>query len=27
VHVATADLDLSKELKRGLAFVRQQKKY
>src|SRR5438270_4473361 len=26
VQVATADLDLSKELKRGLAFVRQQKK-
>lgn len=25
VQVATADLDLSKELKRGLAFVRQQK--
>ena len=24
VQVATADLDLSKELKRGLAFVRQQ---
>ncbi len=26
VQVATADLDLSKELKRGLAFVRRQKK-
>ena len=26
VQVATADLDLSKELKRGLAFVRHQKK-
>jgi hypothetical protein len=26
VQVATADLDLSRELKRGLAFVRQQKK-
>ena len=26
VQVATADLDLSKELKRGLAFVRQQNK-
>ena len=25
VQVATADLDLSKQLKRGLAFVRQQK--
>jgi hypothetical protein len=25
VQVATGDLDLSKELKRGLAFVRQQK--
>jgi hypothetical protein len=26
VQVATADLDLSKELKRGLSFVRQQRK-
>jgi len=26
LQVATANLDLSKELKRGLAFVRQQKK-
>jgi len=26
VQVATAELDLSKELKRGFAFVRQEKK-